>query len=61
MGYGFFWFGDPLGVRLVLNMQSVGGDTEGSGWQGNCTIFLLDQALSVETSLGKALLFADSQ
>ena len=58
MGYGFFWFGDPLGVRLVLNMQSVGGDThkgnEGCGWQGNCTVFPLDQALGVEIALGKA-------
>ena len=54
----FFRFGDPLGVRLVLNIQSVDGDThkgsERCGWQGNSTVFLLDQALSVETSLGKA-------
>lgn len=47
--YGFFWTGDLLGVWLVLNMHGVGGDThkgnERRGWQGDCTVFFLDQAL----------------
>jgi len=58
LGYGFFWIGNLLGMRLVLNMHGVGRHThsEMKDVVGRVTVksYFLNKHCRIEASPGKA-------